>query len=427
MKAQKIVQHIIDELKAELEKSTLLPAGIVVANSPVDPYVALLFSYAWATDKSRSDIAAYAVELLDAISASCAAAPNSLRPNSGVIAADWVYSHYCREFFERDPEHGNLEDETSDDIEVALVVCKLLKDAPPRAYDLASGLVGLGIYGLESTNTKAGTEIVSVVLSLLADRSEPVDSLRSRWLTPRELLFGSNREAYPDGVYDLGVAHGVPGIIAFAAESYARGIAREVALDIAGKAVEWILSVRVLDGGPGYDSWVEHGKNAYTGNQVAWCYGGLGLAATVLRAAQVFSRSDWHGQAVNIARACADVSLSSFELRSHALCHGSAGIAHIFNRMYHATNDPIFKRAAVSYYEACVGAFDPAIGFGGYLDLATIFTGKNTQSESMTTAKVGSWNFLTGTSGIGAALLAAIGDVEPLWDRLLLTTIMPKQ
>jgi hypothetical protein len=35
--------------------------------------------------------------------------------------------------------------------------------------------------------------------------------------------------------------------------------------------------------------------------------------------------------------------------------------------------------------------------------------------------------FLTGSSGVGLALLAAATSVEPLWDRLLLSDVAPRR
>jgi len=66
-------------------------------------------------------------------------------------------------------------------------------------------------------------------------------------------------------------------------------------------------------------------------------------------------------------------------------CHGAIGLAHIFNRLYQANGEPVFREAARRW-------------FGHVLD------------ESQ----------LEGAAGIGLALLAAMTPLEPRWDRLFL-------
>ncbi len=85
-----------------------------------------------------------------------------------------------------------------------------------------------------------------------------------------------------------------------------------------------------------------------------------------------------------------------------SLCHGTAGTAHLFNRLFQATGEPIFESAAVTWFLRT-------------LDLAR------------TAPIAADPGFLTGGAGIGLALLAAIHPSEPEWDRLLLSSIPSRQ
>jgi hypothetical protein len=61
----------------------------------------------------------------------------------------------------------------------------------------------------------------------------------------------------------------------------------------------------------------------------------------------------------------------------------------------------------------------PGEGCGGYL----VWTSDGQPNTSKWTGDPG---FLVGSAGIGLALLAAVSDVEPAWDRVLLTSVPPR-
>jgi hypothetical protein len=76
------------------------------------------------------------------------------------------------------------------------------------------------------------------------------------------------------------------------------------------------------------------------------------------------------------------------------LCHGAAGIGHIYNRMYQATGHEELQARALDWLRLAL-ANDPPAGIG----------------------------FLDGQCGLALALLAASSDVWPSWDRLLFASL----
>jgi lantibiotic modifying enzyme len=91
-------------------------------------------------------------------------------------------------------------------------------------------------------------------------------------------------------------------------------------------------------------------------------------------------------------------------------CHGSSGIAHIYNRLYQATEINIFKDAAIYWLHDTLDKAKFIDGIAGY--------------KTWHTPKYGGWimhtGLLEGVSGIGLVLLSAVGDIEPKWDECLL-------
>ena len=71
-------------------------------------------------------------------------------------------------------------------------------------------------------------------------------------------------------------------------------------------------------------------------------------------------------------------------------------------------------RAARFWFERLLEDRTPGQGCGGY-----IFVQRHSQGVSECLDP----GFLNGAAGVGLALLAAVTDVEPAWDRVLLTDV----
>jgi len=89
------------------------------------------------------------------------------------------------------------------------------------------------------------------------------------------------------------------------------------------------------------------------------------------------------------------------------ICHGAAGIAHIFNRVYQKTGNETFKEAALFWIDDCLKKSCFNDGLAGY---------KVWRKDGWITQT----GLLEGIAGIGLVLLSAISDIEPDWDECLL-------
>jgi hypothetical protein len=99
------------------------------------------------------------------------------------------------------------------------------------------------------------------------------------------------------------------------------------------------------------------------------------------------------------------------------LCHGAAGLGHLFNRLFQATGDPGLGAAARSWFERTLQMRRPGRGVGGYEAWQAGDGGEMTW--------VADAGLLTGATGIALALLGATTATEPVWDRMLLVANPP--
>ena len=231
----------------------------------------------------------------------------------------------------------------------------------------------------------------TVVGRLAAMSSHTVDG--TYWWTPPELLPDHQRAEHPKGHVDFGVAHGQPGPIWALAAAKQAGIDVGTVLD---DAVDWLLAHQ-LDSPLGrftYTTTLD--GSALEPARLAWCYGDLGIAATLMAAAQMVGRADWRVEAAAIARLAANRSVESSGVTDAGLCHGAAGVGHLFHRLHDATGDADLADASQRWLDLARGMPEPEHA-----------------------------GFLNGPVGVELALLASTTDVDPGWDRLLLASPAP--
>src|SRR5262249_41491357 len=138
------------------------------------------------------------------------------------------------------------------------------------------------------------------VIDKLAESAERRSEGLTWWTNPAWLPLES-REKFPRGYYNLGVAHGVPGVIALLGQACVAAVARPEARSLLDGAVTWLLTQQGPDGFP---HWVEP-QVAAGPARLAWCYGDPGIAVALLSAARLVAEPEWEHAALVIARQAA--------------------------------------------------------------------------------------------------------------------------
>ncbi len=87
-------------------------------------------------------------------------------------------------------------------------------------------------------------------------------------------------------------------------------------------------------------------------------------------------------------------------------CHGSVGVAHIFNRVYQLTKITKFKDAASFWYKETLNFAKFNNGYAGYMAYKD-----NWQPDL---------GLIQGVAGIGLSLMSATSTLAPKWDECFL-------
>lgn len=279
-------------------------------------------------------------------------------------------------------------------------------------YDLISGLVGFGVYFLERIPKRTAIQGIQEVFSRVEALAEHTPN-GVAWYSGPDLVPESQKKLCPNGYYNLGVAHGIPGIIHFLSEVWATAIVdKQRSHRLLEGAVNWLIAQRRPAGSRSvFGSWLVPGERQ-SDSRLAWCYGDMGILAILFQVARRTDREDWHKFANELLDHCLNWPQEVSGVRDAPLCHGAIGVAHIFNRLYQSENDPRCREVALIWFERALGMRQHSSRAGGFLGLRPNPNGQDVWEASPA--------FLDGAIGVALALISAMTSLEPAWDRMLL-------
>jgi hypothetical protein len=283
-------------------------------------------------------------------------------------------------------------------------------------YDLIDGLAGLGAYALARWPRPAARTCLDRIIETLAGRACS-DADGVYWWTAPGLMPGPRAQAYPDGGVDLGVAHGIAGVLPLLARAHRLGVQTAAVGPLLDGAVEWLLAHLVAAPygrtTPGFVAPASEPLPARS----AWCYGDPGVAAALLLAARDMNEPAWLDAGTELALSAARRPPDQAGVTDGGVCHGTAGLAHMFSRLHQLTGEPELAEAALFWLERTLWLCEtwlcaaPPDGPGA--------GPSEPAAERLASRDAG---LLEGPAGIALVLLAACRDAEPAWDQMLLVS-----
>lgn len=329
-----------------------------------------------------------------------------------VAAFGWLCSHLERNFPWFEPVSlDDLDSELHDFV---------LGQKWPFNYDLITGLVGIGVYALERERA-SGDALAQLIINKLADTAE-VDSDGARWHTPPSQLAPMIRKSAPLGEYNLGLAHGIPGIIGFLARAVGSGIGGDSAIELLRLSNRWLLKNRLgVEHASSFTSRLWEGEPAST-SRAAWCYGDPGILVQLLYSAHVLNDRLLFDISEDIVSKLVSRTNVQDQVIDAALCHGSSGLMHIANRVFQYTGELRDKNFASLWLQDTLRRRTPGEGVAGF----TYHTPSLPPGYPYPRRSELQRGFLEGIVGIGLSLFATIDRRVPAWDRALLVDLPEK-
>jgi len=322
----------------------------------------------------------------------------------GLVGIAWVVEHL----------QGRLKGLPLDDLngDIDAVLDAELSQPWSREHDLMYGLVGIGAYAALRCRRRGPTsaQLLRKVVAQLDARKVAVEGGYA-WHTAVAQLSEGYRGENPEGAYDLGVAHGCAAVVALLAQAASLGV--EGARGLFEGASAWLLSQRqAISVGSYFADLVTVGQpQAVQPSRIGWCYGDLGISASLLAASMSFGDQASATAALEVARHVAARGIGGGSLVDDAfLCHGASGNGHLFNRLWQSSGDDVFRHASRCWFREVANLRRPGRGVAGF-------------EPRVARVDVGPFGFLQGAAGIGLALCAAVSTSPPAWDEVLMISV----
>jgi lantibiotic modifying enzyme len=273
-------------------------------------------------------------------------------------------------------------------------------------FDFMHGGIGAGIYFLERLPHSTARKHLEKIIYYLEEQ-KMVSGHDIRWVN--NFMRSANQSSELE--FNLGLAHGVPSILYFLSKCYEKNIEKKKCEYLLKGSVNWLIKQKISTESTSlYPSIVRENKTTKESSRLAWCYGDLGIASTIWLAGKILKNEGWKQEAIEIMlHACERKNLQINHVIDAGICHGTAGIAHFFNRFYWETKLPIFKETADYWIDETLKMATFEEGLAGY---------KAWYGEE--NGWVNQYGLLEGISGIGLVLYSHISEDEPTWDKCLL-------
>lgn len=283
---------------------------------------------------------------------------------------------------------------------------KMITDAKNGNYDFLHGAVGIGIYFLERLEDNPNIKQYLIELINELDNQSHKDKDGSiKWLSVVDIETGKQ-------AYNLSLSHGIASIIAFLSKAYKQDINKEKVKILLDGSLKFLLNQKcdAQKNGSYFPSYVDD-TFIKDRSRMAWCYGDLGISVVLYNTAKVLNDTSLEEFSLKVLLdSTKRIDLQQEYVLDAGLCHGSAGMAHIFNRMFLNTGIEKFKETADFWFNETIKMAKFDDGLAGF--------------KAYHTEKYGGWaneyGILEGVSGIGLALLSWQTQTELAWDNCLL-------
>lgn len=277
-------------------------------------------------------------------------------------------------------------------------------------FDLISGLSGISRYILSRKNKNKEMEnllykILSYFVDLCNDKVINGTVVKG-WIT-KKIDFDKNNNAYYSDIneYNLGVAHGAPGILSILSILTKNNIEIKGQKEAIENIQNWILEI---------NEYVEHGiwpcyatkNDSYElghFKRIAWCYGNPGISNSLLLSSEALNNNTINQFSNKVLENIYNIPYSEWLISSPMICHGYAGILQIIFRSYN--KNLIYFNADILIKELISN-----------IDFKKNFCFFNNDMNKYYDTP----GFLMGSSGIALVLLSSISSIPPNWDQILL-------
>ncbi|MEW6991960.1 lanthionine synthetase LanC family protein [Colwelliaceae bacterium 6441] len=268
------------------------------------------------------------------------------------------------------------------------------------------GLSGIAIYAGRRQLKSAPVALFEKIVTHFEYTATQISANTQSWSQPSGSVYRFNKDHLEIPEFNLGLAHGVPGIIAAILPALKIPVLFKRTKRLLVQSCDWLLQQELAQ--PQNISCFSSSCNDKKGSRLGWCYGDVTIALTLARVGKALELPSYIDKARQISLHAANRDSAQGMINDAGICHGSAGLSLIFQLLNQQLNEPKLEQAANNWLLYTLALYrDKGLpGFYMYSPLT-----KEYQEDT---------SFLMGYGGIGLCLLSALGETPDWADCLLL-------
>ncbi|WP_242678249.1 lanthionine synthetase C family protein [Neochlamydia sp. AcF84] len=281
------------------------------------------------------------------------------------------------------------------------------QSVPSHLYDVVQGLAGVGRYVLENLSLPHFYELAQSITKVFISLTHPLSVEGHHvpgWHLSSTDILNAHNDFCKKGNFNLGLAHGIPGVLSFFAIASLRGIniegqadaMRQIALWLRKKSfirqemIQWSHSIS-------FEDEIQEKIGFNKPSKDAWCYGVPGIARALFLAGKALKDEELKSFAATAFRGIFQRKREEWQLLGPMLCHGISGLLLITHTMAQEEGCGDLFSKVNELKQILFSSYDPEAPFG-FKDIE--FCSQGGQAE---VSKAG---FLEGTTGVLLTLLS---------------------
>lgn len=390
----KTILSKINEISSLLHLPGKKEIGLYIGNAGI-----ALFLFYYARLKNVPDVHRKATEMVDDLFTQIETTPQlGFSLCSGIAGVGWLVDHLCKQgFLMANP------DEVLSDIDEYLYHAAL-NELYQGHYDFMHGAMGIVLYLVKRNRQGYLCHLVDEL-----SRIAIWDGDGAKW----ESII-----KHEDGIrgYNIALSHGSSSLALVLCKILQITPENETAKRLLKGAVEYICNqeISVEKHGCYFPAFSIESQPIMAKTRLAWCYGDLGIALAIWQSGLLLGNQGWIEKVMEVLLFSAHRrGLPDNMVRDAGICHGTAGIAHVFNRLHRNTKRVEFKDAAGYWCNETLKMATFEDGLAGY--------------KAWYTPEHDGWqptdSLLEGIAGIGLCLLSFVMQEDPAWDECLLLNV----
>lgn len=276
---------------------------------------------------------------------------------------------------------------------------RMLRYGELNLFDFFHGAGGIALYFLSKNNISSEQRsALGRFVTIIARNAIYDDDGAVCWKYPVQ-------KGDIPGSINMGMAHGLPGLIRLLIRFCQREIQPEIAKKLIAGACKYLVK-NVIKSGDSVSLFPAH--VADTGpvkpSRLAWCYGDLGIGYALETAGIILETKEFKDFGMKVLlHTLGRTSPVCNGIKGPFFCHGAAGVAYMYHRIYMISGDSRFKDAALYWIDVL-------------FHHPVIINGRNGRCNPIPN----NISLLNGWSGIGLVLISMCSGQLSCWDEMFL-------